>query len=346
MRKFVLFLLLIGLSGCMRSTGPTEVGVLVRKFALTGKKGVQDEVYAPGSTYFVMPLVTDWYTFDTKIQNLEMTADESRGDRAAPDEVRFKTIDGNDIGLDAIISWRIIPEKVPFILENVAYDDNTLKDNLVRPIARSITRDVFGELKTEEFYISEEREKKAMSAATKLNQVLNPFGVMVERVSTKDYRFNPEYQKAIEDKKIADQTFEKFRSEQHAVTEEYNTKLEQTKGQVLQVKERADGEFDKAKLAADTYYQQQLKMALAIRAEGEAVAKGISEMNKAMAGSGGDTMVKLKIAEALANKQIVLLPSASGIDFKTTNLNDLLQTYGVKSLAEQAGQSQQPEQSE
>ena len=338
MRKLILVLLSVSLGGCMRSTGPTEVGVLVRKFALTGTKGVQSEVYAPGSTYFVMPFVTDWYTFDTKIQNLEMTDDQTRGDRNARDEVRFKTIDGNDIGLDAIISWRIIPEKVPFILENVAFDDDTLKDNLVRPIARSITRDIFGELKTEEFYISDEREKKAIKAAEVLNQVLNPFGVSVERVSTKDYRFNPEYQKAIEDKKIADQTYEKFRSEQRAVTEEYNTKLEQTKGEVLQVKERADGEYEKAKLAADAYYDQQLKMAEATRAEGEAEAKGISEMNKAMAGSGGETMVKLKIAEALADKQIVLLPSASGIDFKTTNLNELLQTYGAKTLAKEASE--------
>lgn len=333
MRKIIGFLLIVLLSGCMRSTGPTEVGVLVKKFSLTGSKGVQSEVYAPGSTYFVFPFITDWYTFDTKIQSLEMTATVNRGDRITPDEVRFKTIDGNDIGLDAIITWRVIPEKVPFILENVAYDDETLKSNLVRPIARSITRDVFGELKTEEFYISDEREKKAKVAEAKLNQVLNPFGVLVERVSTKDYRFNPEYQKAIEDKKIADQTFEKFRSEQHAVTEEYNTKLEQTKGEVLQIKERADGEFEKAKLAADAYYEQQVKFAEATRAEGEAAAKGISEMNKAMVGAGGDTMVKLKIAEALANKQILLLPSASGIDLKTTNLNDLIQTYAAKALS-------------
>ncbi len=57
-------------------------------------------------------------------------------------------------------------------------------------------------------------------------------------------------------------------------------------------------------------------------------------MNKALAGSGGEVMVKLKIAEALEGKKIVLLPvSGSGMDIKTTNINQLLQTYGVQQLS-------------
>ena len=46
-------------------------------------------------------------------------------------------------------------------------------------------------------------------------------------------------------------------------------------------------------------------------------------------------MVKLKIAEALEGKRIVLLPlSGSGMDIKTTNINQLLQTYGIRSLSQ------------
>jgi hypothetical protein len=46
-------------------------------------------------------------------------------------------------------------------------------------------------------------------------------------------------------------------------------------------------------------------------------------------------MVKLKIAEALEGKRIVLLPvgSGGGLDLKTTNVNKLLETYGARSLA-------------
>jgi len=56
-------------------------------------------------------------------------------------------------------------------------------------------------------------------------------------------------------------------------------------------------------------------------------------MNKALVGSGGEVMVKLKLAEALEGKHILLLPlSGAGMDIKTTNINQLLETYGIKSL--------------
>src|SRR5207244_7198380 len=124
------------------------------------------------------------------------------------DDLRFKTIDGNDLALDLIISYRIDPAKAPYILQRVASSDFELKDNVVRTIARSRPRDIFGELKTEEFYVSDKRDEKAEQAKAVLNEMLTPYGVIVERVSTKDYRFNPAYTKAIEDRKVADQVAE------------------------------------------------------------------------------------------------------------------------------------------
>jgi len=57
-------------------------------------------------------------------------------------------------------------------------------------------------------------------------------------------------------------------------------------------------------------------------------------LNKGLAGSVGEVMVKLKIAEALEGKKIILLPqSGSGLDLKTTDINRLLETYGLRALA-------------
>lgn len=334
---FLVLFCVVAAMESVRSTGPTEVGVLVKKMAIFGKSGVQEQVYPPGSTYFVWPFVTDWYTFDTQIRNLEMVSETMRGDRRSHDELRFKTIDGNDIGLDVIVSYRLIPEKAPYILSHLASGSEQLKNKVVRSVSRSITRDLFGQLRTEQFYIAEERDKKAAEATEALNGALHPWGVHVERVSTKDYRFKDEYQKAIEDKKVADQKTEKFKSEAQAAVEEYLRKLEQAKGQVNQMVAKADGEFARAKIEADAYYAQQEKRAQATRAEGEAEAKGIAEMNKALAGAGGEVMVKLRIAEALKNKKIILLPQGTGtIDLKSTNMNALLETLGLQKAAEAA----------
>ena len=68
--------LVLGAGGCVsRTTKETEVGVLVCKLGIgCAKKGVQDQLYPPGSTNLFAPFIRDFYTFDTKVQNLEMTA--------------------------------------------------------------------------------------------------------------------------------------------------------------------------------------------------------------------------------------------------------------------------------
>jgi regulator of protease activity HflC (stomatin/prohibitin superfamily) len=323
------------LTGCMlNTTGETEVGVRTKKFSLVGDTGVEERSYAPGSTYFFLPFINDWHTFDTKLQNLEMVFERSRGDRRTRDDLLFKTIDGNDISLDVIIAYRIDAQRAPYILQNVAEDNRTLRDKVVRTVARSKPRDIFGELTTEEFYVADKRELQAQRAKDILQEMLGPLGIVVEKVLTKDYRFNQEYQKAIEDKKVADQQVQKNRSAQHAALEEYRRKLEEAKGEVNKMVADADGVYRKAKIEADVYFEKQKLLAEAIRAEGIAEAKGIREMNDALAGTGGEAFVKLQIAEALQGKQIMLLPvSEGGMNLKTTDINQLINTVGVKSLA-------------
>ena len=320
--------------GCVfKSTGKTEVGVRTRKLALFAARGVEDKVYAPGSTYFFLPLINDWNTFDITDQTLEMTSSEEQGDRKSRDDLLFKTIDGNDISLDVIIIYRIDPAKAPQILQYVAPDNKSLRE-IVRTVARSIPRDIFGELKTEEFYNAEKRELQSQHVKKILQEILSPMGVEVKSVSTKDYRFNKEYQRAIEDRKIADQQAEKNKAAQRAAIEEYKSKLEEARGEVNKMVAEADGQYREAKIEADAYLQKQIFLAEAIRTEAVAEAEGIREMNAAMARSGGEALVKMRIAEALQGKKIILLPvSEGGMNLKTTDINQLIEMMGVRALA-------------
>lgn len=329
--------ILLLLQSCVfYTTDKNEVGVRTRKLAVFGKQGVEDKVYAPGSTYFFLPLINDWHTLDTNLQNLEMTLEEGKGDRPARDDLLFKTIDGNDISLDVIIAYQIDPAKAPYILQHVATSDRALREKIVRTIARSKPRDIFGELKSEEFYVADQREKQAQKARRVMQEILGPMGVIVKNVLTKDYRFNEEYQKAIEDRKIADQQAEKFKSAQRAAMEENKRKLAEVRGQVNQIVARADGRFRQAKIEADAFYEKQTLLAEAIRTEGVAQSKGIREMNQAMALRGGETLVKMQIADAMQGKRIYLLPVGGGMHLKTTDMNQLIQALGVRALAKPA----------
>ena len=336
MKKRILMILAVILIsyifvGC-HSTGSTEIGVRTRKIGIFAKKGVEDRMYAPGSTYIFLPIINDWHTFDTKLYNMEMTFDPNRGEIRDRDDLLFKTIDGNDISLDVTLAFRIDPTKGPFILQNVAKNDKELRKFIVRTIARSKPRDIFGELRTEEFYVAKKRTEKEERTKKILNDILNPYGIIVEKVLTKDYRFPPAYQAAIEERKVSDQIDEKNKSETKAKIEEYIKRVREAEGEVNKMVAKIDGEYRKAKIDADAYFEKQTLISKAILAEGTAEAEGIRKMNEALAGAGGEIMVKLEIAKRLKNKRIILLPTSSGIDLKTTNINDLLKVYGIKSV--------------
>ena len=315
MKRFLLCLL--G-AGCVSHTnGETEVGVVVCKISWgCSKAGVQDDLLMPGTTTFLAPFIREVYTFDTKVQNLEMVAATGRGDRSKRDDLQFKTIDGNDISMDVTVAWTIDQKKVPQLLQNVGTSTNEVKETLVRPMARTLVRDVLNELDSESVYNSDKRFEKAEKARQELAAALEPFGIMINQVILHEHRFNPDYEKVIHDRKLAEQHAQQLKSETEAAAQESIRNLESARGKVASQIAQADG----------TYYQEQ-QNAEAIVAERTANAQAIAKRNEALRGSGGRAMVKLRIAEALTGKPIVLVPSsANGIGLNKLDVNKLVES--------------------
>lgn len=320
-------------AGCMRSTGATEVGIRI------GKLFGADQVVTPGKTVVVIPLIHDWYLYDTRTQNLEMKmADGSN------DELEFKTKDGNDIGVDMTVLYHIEPAQAPRVLRQVASSTEELELSVVRPLSRSIPRDSLNELSSEDFYDSDLRAAKESQALEHLAAALAPYGVVCERVVLGNYRFHDKYQEAIDAKKVADQAVNKNRSAAEAAVKEWERELETTKGQVGQVIAAERGKAQQVHMQSDAYYEAKKLEADAILAEKTASAQGVRRMREAIAGGGGRTMVKLKIAEALKGKRIVLFPTTdSALGVQSTNVNQFLDTMGLKAIAEKpAGSNARP----
>jgi regulator of protease activity HflC (stomatin/prohibitin superfamily) len=325
--------LLVLLGGCVsQSTGETEVGVLVCKIGLgCASKGVQEELYPPGSTNFFAPFIRDFYTFDTKVQNLEMIAEAHRGDRAERDDLQFKTTDGNDISMDVTVAWTIDPKHAPSLLQNVGTSTAEVKEKLVRPIARTLVRDVLNELDSESVYNSDKRFEKAERAKKVLSEALAPHGVLISQVILHEHRFAPEYEKVIHDRKLAEQRAQQLKSESEAAAQEAVRNLESARGKVAAEIAQAQGQLAQAKLTADAEYYKQQQNSDAILAERTAKAKAIEKRNEALRGAGGRAMVKLRIAEALDGKSIVLVPGgASGVGLNKLDVNKLVETTAAQ----------------
>jgi regulator of protease activity HflC (stomatin/prohibitin superfamily) len=337
MRRILPFVLVLFAAGCVSySTGETEVGVLVCKLGVGCKsKGVQAELYPPGSTNFFAPFIRDFYRFDTKVQNLEMVRDPKRGDRAGSDDLQFKTTDGNDIAMDVTVAWTIDPTKAPLLLEKVGKSTAEVKEKLVRPVARTLVRDVLNELNSESVYNSDKRFEKAEEAKKVLSQALSPYGVIVAQVILHEHRFHPEYERVIHDRKLAEQRAQQLVSETEAAAQEALRNLESARGKVAADIAGAEGNLQKARLTADAEYFRSQQEAEAILTERTGKAKAIAKRNEAMRGAGGRALVKLRIAEALAGKSIVLAPSGGhGIGLNKLDLNKLVESAALQKETE------------
>lgn len=328
------------LVGCVpHGTGSTEVGVRTAKIAFIGEKGVQDRIYEPASTHFFPPVINDWHVFDTALQNLEMSREADQGDRRGDDSIRFKTVDGNDISVNVTVAWRIDPTMAPYLAQFVGQSTHEVGEKLVRPVSRTVIRDILNALASEEYYDADTRFQKGTQAETRLNQYLNNEGVVVEQVLLGEHRFNDRYEQIIKEKKVAEQDASRLRSETEAAREQMLRDLEVQKGEVSKALEAAIGQAAQRKLEADAIYYERERQAEAILVEARATAEGMEARARALAGPGGDAQVKLRMAEALKGTPIVFLPAASGMDVRATDINDLLTRYGVERAAGTSGEA-------
>lgn len=317
-----IFVLLILSFKSVHSTGTTEVGVRTIKWSLFGKSGVENKVYQPGATYFFLPILNEWETFDARLQVVEMTG---------VDDIPFKTKDGNDIRIDVIFTYRVDPLRTPYIRQFVAKDMLELKQKVFRTVARSKPRDYLGEYSTEEFYHAENRNKAAENAKQGLQSILSEYGIIVENIALMDYRFNADYQAIITNKKIADTKTKTLVSERDSTIELNKKLLQDALGEVNKQIAQADGQYQETVLAADAYFQQQTNLAAATIAEGTAESAAIKKMREAMMNEGGVMQVKMAIADSLQGKRIVMIPTgnANAFNLQTMDVNDILKQLGV-----------------
>lgn len=310
-------------AGCApHHTGPTEVGVVFNKITRSM------EPKPPGATYFFMPFVNDWKTYDISQRSLVMNADTSSGDRREKDDLRFKTRDGNDIDTDVTVRWRIDPARIGVIWRTVAPSSDEVEHHLVRPAARAYVRDVLNRLDSEEFYNPALRFAAANDATILLAQRLQPYGVIVESVLLGDFSFKHEYQKLINQRKEAEKQAEKLEAQILATQAANQSNLQTKVAELTQQLTAAQGGYEQAKREADAYVVKRQQEAEATLAERTATAEGIRRERAALNSSAGDAYVNLQLIEALQKKEIRQIPRLPNGNVIVDG-NQLLRELGV-----------------
>jgi hypothetical protein len=140
-----------------------------------------------------------------------------------------------------------------------------------------------------------------------------------------DYRFDPDYLKVITEKKIAEAKTLEVRSQMEAQREANKRMLNESEGQVKVMIASVLGVYSNTVSAADAHFDQQKILADAVLTEGTNTAMTIVKQREAMASAGGETQIQLAFATNLMGKRIIMLPSGSGFNLQTLDLNKMME---------------------
>ncbi len=321
-----LFVLIISLNLFFVYIEPGEYGIKVNRIGIG--RGVQKDVYHAGLT-FVMPFgFQQIYKLPKQMQVLELTnfpstaSESARKDRAA----HIQTSDGFFVDIDVSILYHI---KDPYLVFTTIGPGRLFEDNGLIPKAEPVLKETLGKLTTEEFYNSFLRVKKAEEAKESLNTELTLKGLEVDQVLVRYFKYSPEIQKNIEEKKLQDQMVFTNQSAARAAKEEAELKKTVQEGLVTAAVEIEKGRaYVTRKIAERDLYVRKIK------AEGDlmvklAEAERVRLRNDALKGVGSERMVALKMAEIYKNLDLIVLSSDGPGGVNPLDLKSAMKLFDV-----------------
>jgi regulator of protease activity HflC (stomatin/prohibitin superfamily) len=243
---------------------PEERGVVISALQAGGYR---PEPLQPGLRW-IIPYFETVITYPISRQTYTMSIAASEGDIQGDDSITARTADGQEIFVDASVIYAIDPTKV--VKVHIDWQAR-YTDELVRPLARGVIRDVVSQYQVEEV-VTTKRTEMTNTMSEDMAQKLSENGLTLVSFILRNITFSPEYAASVEQKQIAEQ-----QAQQAAFV------VDQRKQEAEQARQVAQGQAD----------------AVVINAQGAADARIIQAEAEAQA--------LLLIADALKNNENLLL---------------------------------------
>jgi regulator of protease activity HflC (stomatin/prohibitin superfamily) len=267
-----------------------ERGVVISALA---PNGYREQPLQPG-LHWIIPFAENVKLYSVARQTYTMSVASAEGQVQGDDSIRARTMDGQEINVDASVIYAIDPNKI--IDMHIQWQDR-YQDGVVRPLARGIIRDIASQYGIQEI-VSSKRTEMEQKITEELQRKLEENNLMLVDFILRDLHFTEEYAAAVEQKQIA---------EQNALQAQYV--VEQKHQEAEQARQVAQGQADALVIAAQGEAQ-----AILLKAQAQAQA------NEVLAQSLTSALLTYTYIEKIApNIQVMYLPSGTPLLLPSVN---------------------------
>jgi regulator of protease activity HflC (stomatin/prohibitin superfamily) len=175
---------------------PEERGIVVSPY---DPQGYRTQVLGPGLHWIIPGENVTLYPISR--QTYTMSAAATEGNVNGDDSIRARTKDGQEVFIDASVIYSIDPTQVIQLHINW---QGRYQDELVRPLARGIIRDMASQFGVEEI-VSSKRVELEDLVTKELETKLGENNLLLVDFVLRDIHFSEEYAAAVEQKQIAEQ---------------------------------------------------------------------------------------------------------------------------------------------
>jgi regulator of protease activity HflC (stomatin/prohibitin superfamily) len=215
---------------------PEDRGVVI---SAVQPAGYRTEPLQPG-LHWIIPFFETVVTYPISRLTYTMSIAPNEGSIQGDDSIAARTADGQEIFVDASVIYAIDPAQV--VKVHIDWQDR-YNNELVRPLARGVIRDVVSQYKVEEVVTSKRTDMTAQISQSMANKLTDNGLILIEFI-LRNITFSPEYAASVEQKQVAEQ-----QAQQAAFV------VEQRRQEAEQARQVAQGQADavviNAKGAAD-----------------------------------------------------------------------------------------------
>lgn len=293
---------------------PTEVAVEVNKVA-----GKVAEMPRTVGYHFFNRWVTDMVIY--RVAARAFPGDTAGSEESEKYTLDLKTNDGQNIKVDLTVVYSLTANEVPLLHQKIGPG---YEDQILLPQIRSEARIAIGSYSAEDIYQGKVRDAIQLGIKDKLQKSLSKYpAITIQDALIRHFKFSPEFERAIEQKKLAAQQVEINKNKALAEEEEAKRLEAEARGQKLRAIQEAEGIAQSTKIKADAQRYQLEQSAAGNLAIYQAEAEGKRLLSEAL--GGGQNVVALKFAEMIPDKlQIWGIPTGS----QNTSIMDVSGVFG------------------